>query len=110
MCALISVIFAILLPYTGTSIWLWPVLVILGAAGYGVYTVSLADLGDRFQGNELVAGSAAFAVMWGVGALIGSISGGWAMSLFGPYGLPILVAFSYAALFIGILLRASRAK
>lgn len=110
MCALISVIFAILLPYTGTSIWLWPVLVILGAAGYGVYTVSLADLGDRFQGNELVAGSAAFAVMWGVGALIGSISGGWAMSLFGPYGLPMLVAFSYAALFIGILLRASRAK
>jgi MFS family permease len=110
MCALTSVIFAILLPYTGTSIWLWPVLVILGAAGYGVYTVSLADLGDRFQGNELVAGSAAFAVMWGVGALIGSISGGWAMSLFGPYGLPMLVAFSYAALFIGILLRASRAK
>lgn len=110
MCALISVIFAILLPYTGTSIWLWPVLVILGAAGYGVYTVSLADLGDRFQGNELVAGSAAFAVMWGVGALIGSISGGWAMSLFGPYGLPMLVAFSYAALFIGILLRASRVK
>jgi MFS family permease len=110
MCALVSVIFAILLPYTGTSIWLWPVLVILGAAGYGVYTVSLADLGDRFQGNELVAGSAAFAVMWGVGALIGSISGGWAMSLFGPYGLPILVAFSYAALYTGILLRASRAK
>ena len=110
MCALISVVFAILLPYTGTSIWLWPVLVILGAAGYGVYTVSLADLGDRFQGNELVAGSAAFAVMWGVGALIGSISGGWAMSLFGPYGLPILVAFSYAALYTGILLRASRAK
>ncbi len=110
MCTLITVIFAILLPYTGTSIWLWPVLVILGAAGYGVYTVSLADLGDRFQGNELVAGSAAFAVMWGVGALIGSVSGGWAISLFGPNGLPLLVAFSYAVLFTGILLRASRVK
>ena len=110
MCTLITVLFAILLPYTGTSIWLWPVLVILGAAGYGVYTVSLADLGDRFQGNELVAGSAAFAVMWGVGALIGSVSGGWAISLFGPNGLPLLVAFSYAVLFTGILLRASRAK
>jgi MFS family permease len=110
MCTLITVLFAILLPYTGTSIWLWPVLVILGAAGYGVYTVSLADLGDRFQGNELVAGSAAFAVMWGVGALIGSVSGGWAISLFGPNGLPLLIAFSYAVLFTGILLRASRVK
>jgi MFS family permease len=110
MCTLITVIFAILLPYTGTSIWLWPTLVILGAAGYGVYTVSLADLGDRFQGNELVAGSAAFAVMWGIGALIGSVSGGWAMSLFGPFGLPLLVAFSYAILYAGILLRAFRKK
>ncbi len=109
MCTLIAVIFAILMPYTGTSIWLWPVLVILGAAGYGVYTVSLADLGDRFQGNELVAGSAAFAVMWGIGALIGSVSGGWAMSLFGSYGLPLLIAFSYAILFTGMLFRASRA-
>ena len=72
LCALLAVLSAITLPYANTSIWMWPVLVILGAAGYGVYTVSLADLGDRFQGNELVAGSAAFAVMWGIGALIGS--------------------------------------
>ncbi len=102
MCALLAVLSAIILPYANTSIWMWPVLVILGAAGYGVYTVSLADLGDRFQGNELVAGSAAFAVMWGTGALIGSVSGGWAMSLFGPYGLPMLIALAYTILYVGI--------
>ena len=109
-CALIAAIFAVILPYIGTSVWMWPVLIIVGAAGYGVYTVSLADLGDRFEGNELVSGSAAFAVMWGVGALIGSISGGWAMTLFGPHGLPALIAFSYAILLAGILLRATRKK
>lgn len=102
MCALLAALSAIALPYANTSIWMWPVLVILGAAGYGVYTVALADLGDRFQGTELVAGSAAFAVMWGTGALIGSVSGGWAMSLFGPYGLPMLIAVAYAVLYVGI--------
>jgi MFS family permease len=102
MCTLLTVLFAIILPYTHTGIWMWPVLILLGAAGYGVYTVSLADLGDRFSGHELVTGSAAFAVMWGVGALIGSVSGGWAMDLFGPVGLPLLVAGSYAILFAGM--------
>jgi len=110
LCALVTAVSAVILPYTGTSVWMWPVLIMIGAAGYGVYTVSLADLGDRFDGNELVAGSAAFAVMWGTGALIGSVSGGWAMSLFGPYGLPILIAFSYAVLLAGILIRVTRNK
>jgi len=99
------VLFAILLPFAHTSIWMWPVLILLGASGYGVYTVSLADLGDRFSGEDLITGSAAFAVMWGIGALTGAISGGWAIELFGPYGLPLLIAIAYAILFAGIVLR-----
>ncbi len=104
-CTLTTIFFALLLPYVNTTLWMWPVLIALGAAGYGVYTVSLADLGDRFDGHELVTGSAAFAVMWGMGALLGSISGGWAMSLFGPHGLPLLIAFSYIVLFVAMILR-----
>lgn len=104
-CTLTTIFFALLLPYVNTTLWMWPVLIALGAAGYGVYTVSLADLGDRFDGHELVTGSAAFAVMWGMGALLGSISGGWAMSLFGPHGLPLLIAFSYIVLFVAMVLR-----
>ncbi len=101
-CTLLTVLFAILLPYTHTGFWMWPVLILLGTAGYGIYTVSLADLGDRFSGHELVTGSSAFAVIWGIGALIGSVSGGWAMDLLGPVGLPLLVACVYAALFAGM--------
>jgi hypothetical protein len=89
---------------------MWPVLIGLGAAGYGVYTVSLADLGDRFSGNELITGAAAFAIMWGLGALFGSVSGGWAMSLLGPHGLPHFIAASYSILAIGIVFRTQQTR
>lgn len=105
---LATVGFALLLPMVNNGFWLWPTLLALGACGYGVYTVTMAELGDRFSGHELVSGSAAFAVMWGIGALLGAVSGGWAMSLFGPLGLPILIATSYGLLFAGMVLR--RAK
>jgi len=85
------------------TVWMWPALVLTGATGYGVYTVALTALGDRFEGIELVNGSASFALMWGMGALLGAISGGWAMSGFGPHGLPLLMSFVYLWLAVGLL-------
>ena len=79
---------SLLLPLVMSTVWMWPALVLAGATGYGVYTVSLTSLGDRFDGIELVNGSAAFATMWGIGALFGSTAGGWSMAWFGPHGLP----------------------
>ncbi len=94
-CALVTGITMLLLPLVVATTWMWPLLVVCGAAGYGVYTVALADLGDRFSGQELVTGSSAFAVMWGCGALFGSVSGGWAMTGFGIHGLPVFLAVIY---------------
>ena len=94
-CAAVSAALLMVLPYVMATPWMWPVIVLAGATGYGVYTVSLASLGARFEGSELINGSAAFAVMWGVGALIGSISGGWSMTLLGADGLPIHLAVVY---------------
>lgn len=71
------------------TIWIWPVLPILGAAGFGIYSVGLAMLGDRFTGSDLVAGTTAFSSMWGLGALAGSVLTGVSMDLFGPEGLPL---------------------
>ncbi len=104
-CAAATVVFASLLPLTMATAWMWPILVLTGAFGYGVYTVALASLGDRFSGHELVTGSSAFAIMWGIGALIGSVSGGWSMTYFGPHGLPLLLAASYLALVILLIAR-----
>jgi MFS family permease len=104
-CALVTVIMLLILPFVMTTIWMWPVLVIIGSAGFGVYTVSLTSLGERFRGEELVTGSAAFAVVWGVGALFGSVSAGWSMSVFGPHGLPVLCAVIYLLLVVGLIVR-----
>ncbi len=101
-CAVITTITLLMLPYTINSWGMWPVLIICGAAGYGIYTVALADLGDRFEGQELIAGSSAFATMWGLGALCGSLIGGWAMAGFGADGLPISMAVVYALLGLGL--------
>jgi len=107
-CAFTAALLAALLPFVMGSPVMWPIIVLMGAAGYGVYTVSLASLGDRFQGPELVTGSAAFAVMWGVGALVGGISGGWAMA-FSHHGLMVLLAAVYLLLMVGMVLRSRQA-
>ena len=101
-CALITAISLVLLPATIDSLLKWPLLVLMGTTGYGVYTVSLAALGKRFSGIDLVNGSASFALVWGLGALIGSVSGGWAMLGFGPHGLPISLALVYLLLAGGV--------
>lgn len=101
-CALITAFLLLFVPFTIATPYKWPILVIIGSAGYGVYTVALTSLGDRFQGIELVNGSAAFAIMWGLGALFGSISGGWTMLIFGPDGLPYSLATIYLLLVVGL--------
>lgn len=104
-CALVTTAMLLALPLVMATVWMWPVLVIAGATGYGVYTVALTSLGDRFEGGELVNGASSFAVMWGVGALFGATAGGWTMAGFGPHGLPVFIGFIYALLAAGLLMR-----
>jgi len=104
-CAIITAALLLFVPmFIGTPLK-WPLLIIIGAAGYGVYTVSLTSLGDRFSGTELVNGSSAFAIVWGFGALFGSVSGGWTMLIFGAHGLPYSLAIIYMLLVIGLIWR-----
>jgi len=107
-CALITAITLMLLPVLVDSVFKWPLLVLMGTTGYGVYTVSLVSLGNRFSGIELVNGSASFAIVWGFGALIGSVTGGWAMLGFGVHGLPVSLAIVYFLLAVGITRRQLR--
>ncbi len=104
-CAALTAILTLTIPWVINSWLLWPVLIVAGAAGYGVYTLSLKSLGDRFSGQDLVNGTAAFGAMWGLGALIGSIGGGWSMTFSSVYGLPMALACVYALLVGGLLVR-----
>jgi MFS family permease len=78
-----------LLPLAITSFWVWPLAMLMGAFGFGIYTVGLAQLGDNFRGPDLVTGTAAFSTTWGLGALLGSMLAGFAMDIWGPHGFPM---------------------
>lgn len=93
VCFLVTALGLALLPVAITTIWVWPLVLVTGASGFGIYTVGLAELGDRFRGPDLIAGTSAFSTMWGLGALTGSVVCGIAMDVFGPHGFPgILLA------------------
>lgn len=104
-CAVVTAILCFFMPLFMGTAWMWPLLFITGATGYGIYTVALAELGDRFKGDELVQGAAAFASMWGAGALFGSLLAGWAMAVFGPQGLPVSLGLAFVYFFAAIIAR-----
>lgn len=91
-CAATNAFCVLLLPAIVTTPAVWPVLVVIGGVGYGVYTMALVELGSRFRGQMLVAGNAAFALMWGAGGIAGPPGSGAAMQWFGPVGLPAVIA------------------
>jgi MFS family permease len=105
-CALVNAICAILLPVVIESPMVWPVLLLMGGAGYGVYTMALVELGNRFAGQALVAGNAAFALMWGIGGIAGPPGSGLVMERIGAPGLPLVIALFSGVLVLFALYRA----
>jgi MFS family permease len=104
-CGVATAAASVLLPLSYGTPLMWLMLVVAGACSAGIYTVALAELGDRFKGADLVAGSATFATMWGVGALAGSLLSGWSMNRFGPDGLPYSLALVFGALLVALIWR-----
>jgi MFS family permease len=101
-CGIATAIGSALIPLSFGTWLLWPVLLVTGAASAGIYTVALSELGDRFTGAELVSGTASFATMWGLGALLGALAAGWAFQIFGPDGLPYTLAALFAAFILAM--------
>ena len=87
-CALASLAGCLLLPWVFSSWLIWPLFFVWGGVSFGIYTVSLIQLGERFTGQALIAGTASFALAWGIGGLLGSPIAGLAMQLTGHQGLP----------------------
>jgi MFS family permease len=87
-CALASLAGCLLLPAIFDSWLIWPLVLLWGGVSFGIYTMSLIQLGERFNGRALIAGNAAFAFAWGIGGILGSPATGLAMQLIGHQGLP----------------------
>ncbi|MFZ4120468.1 MAG: MFS transporter [Caulobacterales bacterium] len=75
----------------------------------GLYTVGLVWLARRFQGAELAAGNAAFALSYGVGQVLGPALAGAAFGSFGPWGFMIALASMPAMYLAAIVLTRARA-
>lgn len=87
-CVVATLAGCALLPMMITTPLIWLFLFVLGAVSYGIYTMTIIELGERFTGQALIAGNAAFSLMWGVGGIVMPPLAGGAMSLFGAAGLP----------------------
>ena len=97
-CACSSAIGCALLPTVTGTVVQWPFVFLLGAVSYGMYTISIVELGQRFTGSMLIAGNAAFALMWGIGGIAGPPATGALMDLVGIQGLPLVLGATCAGL------------
>jgi MFS family permease len=98
ICIAATILGCALLP-TLVETWLiWPMIFLWGAASYGIYTMSIIELGERFSGAALVAGNAAFSMMWGVGGIAVPPLAGGAMAWLGAGGLPLTLGLLCLAL------------
>ncbi|CAG7597541.1 MFS transporter [Candidatus Vallotia tarda] len=98
--ALVVTLLLLILPAVASQPWLcWPVLILLGGAAGGVYTLSLAAVGERFSGPLLVTASSLISASWGVASCLGPIVTGALMRMISPDAL-IVVLFLSIILFI----------
>jgi hypothetical protein len=91
LCSSLALLGSALLPLLFSSGLIWPMVFVWGAVAFGIYTIALIQLGERFSGQRLIAGNAAFALTWGIGGLVGSPASGLAMQLIGHQGLPLFL-------------------
>ena len=103
-CGVVAFTLTLLLPQTLASIELFLFSLFLweGFAG-GLYTVSLAIIGARFDGSNLAAANAAFGTLYAFGAMVGPIFNGMAMDTWPPDGL----MYGAAALFALFIINAA---
>ncbi len=65
----------------------YPILFIWGGASFGLYTVGVTMLGERYLGGELAAANAAFVMTFELANLIGPPLAGWSIEAWAPTGL-----------------------
>ncbi|AZO12416.1 MULTISPECIES: MFS transporter [unclassified Mesorhizobium] len=97
-CVSATILGCILLPELVDTRLIWVCVFVWGAASYGIYTMSIIELGERFSGSALVAGNAAFSLMWGVGGFLVPPLTGSVMEVIGASGLPVTLGAICAVL------------
>jgi MFS family permease len=71
---------------------LWPMLFVWGGTAFGIYTISLSLLAERFSRDSMAGANTAFVMSYETGSLSGPVLAGAAIDLAGPNGLIVSVA------------------
>ena len=102
-CVALTLAGCVALPLLLDTLAVWPMVFVWGAAAFGVYTMAIIQLGERFSGPMLIAGNSAFSLVWGVGGIAGSPATGALMQAVGPLGLPVSLGLISGALLFALL-------
>ncbi len=103
----------VLLPLVSRDFW--PFMLALGLWGGTIgslYTVGLAHLGSRFNGEDLAAANAAYVFCYSLGGLVGPATLGASMDIIDPHGFELALALffcAYLALVVSRILKAGAA-
>lgn len=76
----------------------WIVLLVWGGTLGGVYTTALTMLGRAFETEQLSAANAAASVAFELGAISGPLLAGFAMGLWDPHGMLVVIGMAGAGL------------
>lgn len=77
-----------------------------GGMAFAVYPIVVAHLIDRLPQDDILAGNASVLLLYGIGAVIGPLVSGSAMSHFGAAAMPAFFAVTLAVLAVLILVTA----
>ncbi len=103
-CVFVSMASIAMIPWViGNTPLTWLVMMFMGFALGSFYVISMAMIGVRFKGADLVGINASFVFLWGLGAVIGPSISGTAMDAMGPEGMPV-VGTVLCAIFLGFLI------
>ena len=92
-CGAVILVAPLLLPSLfGSSVLQWPLLIIWGGASFGIYTLALTIIGERFDNASLAAANAAMVALYEAGSVVGPLVGGVALDVVGESGFPATLA------------------
>jgi len=92
LCAATGAVGAAITPFVvGIPLLMYLVLFIWGGWILGVYSVGLTLLGERFKGEQLASANAGFVMSYCVGLLAGPAFEGYALDLWNPHGLLVVL-------------------
>jgi MFS family permease len=114
VCSVLAVLFVVLsllLPWGIKLPGVAPVMVFfMGGIILGFYTLGLSIVGDQVPGKDLAAANAAFLVMYQMGAILGPLAAGAAMSIAPVEGFIVVVAGLMVVSVIVLLMLARRTR